>query len=180
MFPKKPDSAGVGDFGAWEPTPKEVAVRVGPAMGGRFDDERHSRFTQMFQDRFRTHELAIGLKFLDNNTLKAMFAPIIPRWDMARVAVQAESEAFALFGRSIRVDIYETYITAPMRKLAEVKRTSPTGPVHVRFDPRFTIQQMNERRARRAAQGMRQAAPPPLAPIAAPPTRLGGAFAPRQ
>jgi hypothetical protein len=180
MFPKEPDSEGVGDFRTWEPSVQEVVVRVGRALGGRFDDERHTRFTQMFQDRFRAHDLAVGLKFIDNNTLKAMFAPTIPRWDMARVAVQAESEAFALFGRSIRVDIYETYITAPMPKLAEVRRTSPTGPVQVRFDPRFKIQQMNERRAKRAAQPMRRAAPPPLAPVAAPPTRLGGAFAPRQ
>ena len=169
LFPKKPQTDSIGDFADWSPTAGEITQALGSRTGGRFDDARHLRFSQMFQKRFRTHELAVGLKFLDDQTLKAMFAPTIPIWDMARVAVQAEAEARSVFGRNINVDIYETYITAPMRKLAEVRRTSPDGPVQVRFDPRFAVEQLRERRKKEAA---RRVVPTVFAPVPGPPARF--------
>src|SRR2546421_12643027 len=108
LIPRKAETEGVGDFETWTPTPKEIAREVRIGVGGRFDDERHARFTRLLQERFRQHEHAIGMKFLDDHTLKAMFAPTIPKWDMARVAVQAQKEASTVFGHKMDVDIYET------------------------------------------------------------------------
>src|SRR5688572_18384394 len=159
LFPRPVEGDGIGDFDKWTPGLKEISGQVGVGDRGRFDDTRHLKFTRMFQERFRNHDHAVGLKFLDDNTLKAMFAPAIPKWDMARVAVQAESEAHAVFGGSFNVDIYETYITAPMRKLGELRRKKPDGPVHVRFDPKFTVIQLNERRIKEAAERRRRPAP---------------------
>ena len=174
LFPRKPDTDSIGDFESWAPSPTEIANAVGPGRGGRFDDARHVEFAQLFQQRFRGHSLAVGLKFMDSHTLKAMFAPTIPRWDMARVAVQAEGEARKVFGENLNVDIYETYITAPMRKLAEVRRATPDGPVQVRFDPRFAIEQFRQRRAKEAALGISPPPPPRLTrPIAVPFTPMG-------
>src|SRR5687768_7073612 len=155
LFPRPVEGDGIGDFEKWTPGLHEISGQVGVGDRGRFDDARHLKFTRMFQERFRNHDHAVGLKFLDDNTLKAMFAPVIPRWDMARVSVQAESEARAVFGRSFNVDIYETYITAPMRKMAELRRNKPDGPVEVRFDPKFAVIQLNERRIKEAAERRR-------------------------
>jgi hypothetical protein len=49
-----------------------------------------------------------------------------------------------------------------MRKLAEVRRNSPDGPVEVLFDPRFAVEQLNERRRRESAL-------PPSAVVSGPP-----------
>jgi len=169
LFPRELKGDGIGDFHDWAPSPSEISKEVGAGDRGRFDDARHVRFTRMFQERFRTHDHAVGLKFLDDKTLKAMFAPVIPRWDMARVSVQAESEARAIFGRSFNVDIYETYITAPMRKMAELRRKKSDGPAEVRFDPKFAVIQLNERRIKEAAERRRKPNADPGSSTALPP-----------
>ncbi len=171
LFPRELKGDGIGDFHDWAPRPSEISREVGVGDRGRFDDARHNRFARMFQDRFRKHDHAVGLKFLDDNTLKAMFAPAIPRWDMARVSVQAESEARAVFGRRFNVDIYETYITAPMRKLAELRHKRPNGPVEIRFDPKFAVIQLNERRIKEALERRRRS-PADQGPSSALPPRL--------
>ena len=173
LFPRETKGDGIGDFAGWTPSVQEIKKEIGVGDRGRFDDARHLRFTRMFQDRFRGHDHAVGLKFLDDNTLKAMFAPVIPRWDMARVAVQAEAEARAVFGRSFNVDIYETYITAPMRKMAELRRKKPEGPVDVRFDPKFAVIQLNERRIKEAAERRSRRPIVEGPPTTAPPTSFG-------
>lgn len=129
-----------GDFTAfetWSPTPAEIARAVGKGETGRFDDERHQQFARLFQKRFRDRQIAIGLRFKDENTLKVMCAALTPRWYMARVGVQAYHEAHNVFGRSYNVDIYETYISLRQKKVAEVRPIRDSARLLVNFDPRF-------------------------------------------
>jgi hypothetical protein len=171
LFPRRTAGESIGDFRYWSPAVNEIGARTGYGDRGRFDDERHRAFARLFQDRFRNRGHAVGLKFLDERSIKAMFAPVIPKWDMARVAVQAEADARAIFHKDFQVDIYETYITAPMRKIAELRRKSPGGPVEVVFDPRFAVEQLNERRSKERQRA--RIRPVRSAPIAAPVMRLG-------
>ena len=133
----------VGSDSLWHPNAEEISAQVGPGQAGTFDDVRHIKFSNLFKQRYRDNSQAIGVKFIADDRIKAMFAPIIPRWDMAKVAVKLQKEARGIFGRDYQVDIYETYITAPMRKLAEVKMDS--GPLaKVTFDPRFATERLSE------------------------------------
>src|ERR1041384_1970967 len=101
---------------AWHPTHAEIVAAIGKSHGGKPLDNRQTQFARMFQQRYRDREHAVGIKFLADGRIKAMFAPLITRWDMARVSVNALDEAQDLFGEKYKVDIYETYITAPMKK----------------------------------------------------------------
>ena len=147
LYPRSDPPNDVGIFDDWTPTPPQLALAVGKSPGGTFDDDRHRHFARMFQQRYRDHEHAIGVKFITPTKIKAMFAPIIPRWDMARVAIQARREASDIFGTAYDVDIYETYITARMRKLGEV-RAAAEGGESVRFDPRFKNERPEDSRTR--------------------------------
>lgn len=144
LFPRQDATDALGDFRGWTPSHAEIARQVGRG-GGVYSDARHSSFARLFQQRFRNHEHAVGLKFVSDRKMKAMFAPLIPRWDMARVALAAREEARDLFGADYDVDIYETYITAPMRKIGEL-RPEPGGKrVRVLFDDRLGQQEWEKR-----------------------------------
>ena len=127
----------LGAFDDWAPTPQAIRALVRPGGGGSFTDDRHKTFAAEFQKRFRSHDKAIGVRFDGDDHLKLMCAALIPRWDMAQVALQLHHEAEDIFGKSYDIDIYETYISMQQRKLAEVRKSPTTGHMEVIFDPRF-------------------------------------------
>lgn len=131
----RPATPGLG--AEWRPTAADIAAAVGSGATGRFSDTRHDRFASLFKQRYRDRGLAVGLRFLSDRRLKVMCAAMMPRWDMAHVALKAHEETRALFGRPYDVDIYETYISAMQRKVAELRADGADGAVTVRFDDRF-------------------------------------------
>src|SRR5438128_195868 len=94
----------VGPDAAWHPTAEEIARAIGTGQPGKFNDVRHRKFEEMFKDRYRAQQHAIGIRFMSDSLIKAMFAPIIPRWDMARVSVELEHESREIFGRHYDVN----------------------------------------------------------------------------
>ncbi|MGC8666963.1 MAG: hypothetical protein ACP5VE_02440 [Chthonomonadales bacterium] len=144
LFPRQDNADALGDFRDWTPSHGEIARRLGRGTGV-YSDARHISFARLFQQRFRNHEHAVGLKFVSDHKMKAMFAPLIPRWDMARVALAAREEARDLFRVDYDVDIYETYITAPMRKIGELRAEPGTTRVRVLFDDRLGQKEWQER-----------------------------------
>jgi hypothetical protein len=138
-----PDS--IGEHTQWHPTPDEIRTSVGigdsPAS-----DIRHRHFASMFQQRFRNNQKAVGISFAPDGAVTAKFAATIPRWDMASVALDLHREAKEIFGRSVNVNIYETYISMTPVKLAELREASGGNGVDVRFDPRFALEQNPVRR----------------------------------
>jgi hypothetical protein len=144
LFPKQEAADALGDFRGWKPSHAEILRQVGKGTGV-YSDARHTSFARLFQQRFRNHEHAVGLKFVSNRKMKTMFAPLIPRWDMARVAVAARQEARDVFGVDYDVDIYETYITAPMRKIGELRFEPGSPRVRVVFDDRLGQKEWQER-----------------------------------
>ncbi len=137
LIPRSSEAESIGEDATWQPTLTEIATAIGNGPDAGFKDTRHKQFARLFQQRFRNQQHAVGVKFVSDDKMKAMFAPIIPRWDMARVAVNAESEAHRLFGHHFDVDIFETYITSPMKKLAELRVDPRSGNRTVRFDSKF-------------------------------------------
>jgi len=138
-LPRPISSEEISATESWHPTHMEIVTALGRSQGSPAQDQRHTQFAHMFQQRYRSHDHAIGIKFLPNGRIKAMFAPLISRWDMATVSVDVFNEARDLFGQEYDVDIYETYITAPMKKLAEV-RPGRDGRLTVQFDPKFAFE----------------------------------------
>src|SRR5690349_16676017 len=84
LFPRSDDAESIRDFTGWRPTPQEIAKTVGTGADDKYGDARHQQFAQMFQKRYRSQEHAVGLRFTAPGRIRAMFAPVIPRWDMAR------------------------------------------------------------------------------------------------
>jgi len=97
--PRRPEATSVGDFARWAPTAAEIRTRVGRGPAGIFTDKRHRLFRDLFKQRYREERLAIGLRFEDDSRIKLMFGALIPRWDMARVAVALQQESHDDFGR---------------------------------------------------------------------------------
>lgn len=122
----------------WRPNKQEIAERVGKGPAGTYTDDRHTQFAKMFQQRYRDNQQAIGLRFMNDNTLKLMCTALVPRWRMAQIAVQAHQEARELFGKDFNIDIYETYISARQRKLGELRKISGQERLRVVFDRRFS------------------------------------------
>jgi len=122
----------------WRPNKQDIAVQVGRGAVGTYTDDRHMQFARMFQQRYRDNQQAIGLKFVDENTIKLMCAALVPRWRMAQIALQAYQEARELFGKEYNVDIYETYISAKPRKLGELRKIPGQERLRVVFDRRFS------------------------------------------
>jgi hypothetical protein len=123
-----PDS--VGDHSGWSPTAVEIESRIGRG-GGRYDDARHVEFAKAFQQRFRSHYLAIGARFTGEGRIRLKCGAMVPRWDMASVAMELKKEADDIFDGNYDIDIYETYI-ANIRKLGEL-RTRADGKMVVDF-----------------------------------------------
>src|SRR5687768_11814357 len=71
------DESSLGAF--WKPTRDEVAVAVkqGP---GKWDDERHDRFTALFTQRYRRNGLAVRARYADNCLVNLQCGATIPRW----------------------------------------------------------------------------------------------------
>ncbi len=145
MMPRADINPVMGSDTGWRPTPAEVAAAVGPGGAGSYQDARHNQFGDLFKKRYRERGFAVGIRFESDNRIKAMFAPMIPRWDMSRVAVEARTEAQGIFKHPFDVDIYETYITSPMKKLAEVRAVPGSDQPQVKFDPRFAQAEEIER-----------------------------------
>src|SRR5205807_8302863 len=124
LIPRSLSGRGLADVGSSRPTAEEIVQAVGRRSGGVFTDQRHVTFCKMFQQRYRNLEQAVGIKFLSEGKIKAMYAPIIPRWDMAEVGCEVRREAEDVFKRPYEVDLYETYITAPMKKVGELRADS--------------------------------------------------------
>ena len=136
LFPHYEDHDNIGEFAEWKPTPAQITQSLGKGTG-QFSDTRHKEFAKIFQQRFRDHEIAVGVHFLNAKTIKLMCGAIVPRWDMARVAAQLHKESYELFGVDYQVDIYETYISRRMKKLGELRQTGRAGHTTVDFDPKY-------------------------------------------
>ena len=99
---------------SWHPTLLEIERSVGMTGPGKYDDDRHLAFAQMFQGRYRHHEdQAFGVKFDGEHDLRLMGGSQIPRWQLARVAMELRREAKTVFGTDYDVDIFETFISMP-------------------------------------------------------------------
>jgi hypothetical protein len=105
-------------YAHWSPTPDEILRAVGTESSGDYRDPRHQTFASLFQQRFRSHEMAIGLRFESNRRVRLMCAAMIPHTDMVRIAIDVHNEAQHIFQTSYSVDIYETYIVLPPVKCA--------------------------------------------------------------
>jgi hypothetical protein len=161
LYPRYNDHDNIGEFVGWKPTPPEIAKAVGKG-GGPFDDARHKQFSKIFQQRFRDHEIAVGVHFVDDKTLKLMCGAVVPRWDMSRVAVQLHNEAYALFGVDYKVNIYETYISRRMKKLGELRQTGQDGHTIVDFDEKYEIADQLAHPVKRAPSRLFMRSPGPL------------------
>ncbi len=130
-------------FSDWSPTPTEIVRELGTSQPGVYTDERHQRFTEMIKQRYRfgrVPALAVGLKFESDTRVKLLCSASIPRWHMTRIAVQVFKECQTVFGKTVEIDIYETYIAMDQKKLAEARFDPVNRRVSVLFDEKFEKQ----------------------------------------
>jgi len=124
----------IGDFSAWRPRVEEIDQDL-RARPGQSERQRMDRFAELFTLRFREKHLAVKVEVARPDRLNVLCAASIPWWDTARIAAAATSEAERLFGRPFGADIFESYISRPRVKVAELTPGRPRA--HVVFDPSF-------------------------------------------
>jgi hypothetical protein len=136
LFPKADAEEAINPDSNWKPTSAEIesAIISGPVKSE--SDERLNKFAQLFKQRYRDHQRAVGMKFISKDEIKAMFEPAIPRWEMTRIASQADIESSRIFGKHFEIGIYETYITM-IRKIGVMKFDPRSGVQVVRFSPEY-------------------------------------------
>ncbi len=119
----------------WDPTLASLrrVIPAGPVTSG---DPRVEEFNRRLTGRYRQRLLAVRVILQPPDRIELRCGANIPRRLMARIAVQTESDARALFGRPFDVDVYETYVAAPKRKIAELRTNGPGGQSTLRFDER--------------------------------------------
>ena len=117
----------------WEPTTASLrkVIRPGPLVIG---DTRAEEFNRRLTRRYRERLLAVRVILHPPDRIEIRCGANIPRHMMARIAVQTEGDARALFGRPFDVDVYETYVAAPKRKVAEMRTSGRSGRARLIFD----------------------------------------------
>ncbi|HSV72848.1 MAG TPA: hypothetical protein VLH79_03720 [Chthonomonadales bacterium] len=173
LVPRAPDvhDYTVGDFSRWRPRAEDIAADL-RGQPGLSEAQRMERFAVLFTRRFRDKHLAVKVEVTRPDRLNVLCAASIPRWDSARIAGAATAEAGRLFGRQFGADIFESYVTQPRVKVAEL--TPGTPRARIEFSPAFETLRARERRDRRPASTVspsptrspRDSAPsrPPLTP----------------
>jgi hypothetical protein len=108
---------------SWQPDAATIQRAIGapnPAGAEDIKDARHVQFAQLFQKRYRDHQpeaIAVGLHFLNKDTIKLLCPARFEPWNTDRLAMSAWQEARRAFGKSFDVDIYATYIGTPPIKI---------------------------------------------------------------
>jgi len=117
---------GPRNMASWDPTVHEIlqTMPVGHIAEG---DERVERFNRLLTTRYRQRLLAVRVILHPPDRIEIRCGANINRRVMARIAVQTESDAHTLFSRPFDVDVYETYVAAPKRKIAELRRNGPAS-----------------------------------------------------
>ena len=130
---QRQDSIVPEPFGAWSPSPAAIRQELGPPLAQPFDSAaqqaRRRVFAQRFKDRYRSHtpQYAVHLNFMNDHCIKLQTPARMEPWNVDKIALAAWEEARANFGHSFDIEVYETYICAPIRKIGEVK-TVPGTP----------------------------------------------------
>src|SRR5438067_2340357 len=108
VFPRIGIAAATDQFEqseSWQPSLAEIQAKVGNDRSGAYDNEAHVNFAQMFQDSYRHHEDdAFGVRFDGPKELRLMGGSQIPRWQLARVAVELKRVSKVVFGNVYDVD----------------------------------------------------------------------------
>lgn len=127
--------ATMAEYSSWEPTATTIAKRLGTQVSTDFRDHRHAEFAQLFEQRFRTHDIAVHVQFEPDNWVELQCAAAVDPWCKARIAVQLCEEVSTVLGRHVTVEIYDTYLSTAGRKVGEAEIGENGGRVNVVFDP---------------------------------------------
>ncbi|MBM3495411.1 MAG: hypothetical protein FJX72_13980 [Armatimonadetes bacterium] len=114
------DGADPETMDSWAPTASEVRAAVGFGPPGS-DTGRRERFEAMLTGRYRSRQLAVRVMVHPPDRIELRCGANMSRPLMARIAVQTEREASSVFGRRFALDVYETFVVAPRRKVAELR-----------------------------------------------------------
>jgi hypothetical protein len=131
--PRAPGDASEMDL--WPPTVAEVRANLASAAADG-EIERIRRFDKMLTRRYRDQLLAVRVIVHPPSGIELRCGANISRRVMARIAVQTAENAADVFGRRFDVDIYETYVAAPKRKIGELRYPTSQGRPTVIFDNR--------------------------------------------
>jgi hypothetical protein len=173
----KPPSDSIPDFGQWNPTAQEIHAKLDKATFKGTPEERSGEFLKQFKSRFRQRQIAVNVKFPPEGGIKVYCAANIPHQDMARIGIAALKEAEALFGPKMPAEIYETYISLPSRKIANIERAASGDRLQIEFREDFPSpyntptppkpaadKSANSKSAKAGSQGKQHIAPPGRGP----------------
>jgi len=128
------------EFSSWPPGPAAIRSAIGTPQvpaSGMSENERREQFCVMFKNRFRHHEpgLAIGLRFLTPTRIKLMCPARMEPYFVDQIALAAWHEARDDFGKSIDIDIYDTFIGTNQIKIGELRAVAEKPEMaHIKYD----------------------------------------------
>ena len=105
------------------------------ALPARSQAKRQAFFAESFTKRFRNHDekMAVRARFVESsngtNHIKLMCPARLEPWTMDRLALVTWREAKYCLGQNCDIDVYETFIYAPSRKIGELRNIPGKTPV---------------------------------------------------
>lgn len=123
------------------PTPTEIQREI-TIMSGASQNQRRNRFAERFTQRFREHDLQIPvlIRYIDTTGKIPLIRLCCPArtepWNMDRLALAVYRESRICLNEPCNIDVYETYIAAPSRKIGTLRSDlNNTNGVHLLYDP---------------------------------------------
>ena len=97
--------------------------------------KRQELFAELFTTRFRKHDskMAVRARFVaaqnGRSHIKLMCPARLEPWNMDRLALATWREAKDCLGETCDIDVYETFVYAPSRKIGELRNSLDKTPV---------------------------------------------------
>lgn len=136
---QEPAVAGA-EFATWPPSADAIRGKIGTAakpVPGMTENERREQFCEMFKNRYRHHDpaVAIGIRFLTPTRVKLMGPARLEPFFVDQIALAAWREARENFGKSVDIDIYDTFIGTTQIKIGELRAcVGDPKMAHIVFD----------------------------------------------
>lgn len=134
MWPRAAETDQIDYFMTLSPNSAMIRSQIA-ALPALSQTKRQALFAESFTKRFRNHDdkMAVRARFVKSpdgsSHIKLMCPARLEPWTMDRLALATWREAKFCLGQNCDIDVYETFVYAPSRKIGELRNSPDKTPV---------------------------------------------------